>query len=285
MFKEYDVATLKKLQNIELGILKDFLFICEKYHLTYFSFAGTAIGALRHQGFIPWDDDIDVCLPRKDYEKFIRAAKKEFPDKYTVMNAEEDENYPLTTTRWMLKGTKFREEALKDIDCELGIFLDIYPFDNASDDEKEYKKQAWDAWFWSKILILRCIPKPVILGKGFKVTLMKLICRMAHFFLKIFGFSKKKIYRKCKAAMTRYNDRETGRLSYLCDTDRFWNTIDKKDLFPLRQEPFEDVKLNFPANIEKMLSQMHPDFMTLPPVEKRKNHYPYQLDLGKYGRE
>ena len=85
--------------------------------------------------------------------------------------------------------------------------------------------------------------------------------------------------------MTRCNDRETRRLSYLCDTDRFWNTIDKQDLYPLRKEPFEDVYLNFPANIEKMLSQMHPDFMTLPPVEKRKNHYPYQLDLGQYGRD
>ena len=285
MFKEYDEETLKKLQRTELEILKDFLWICEQYNLTYFSFAGTAIGALRHKGFIPWDDDIDVCLPRKDYEAFIRAAKKEFPDKYTVMNAEENENYPLTTTRWMLKGTSFREEALKDIDCELGVFLDIYPFDNVSDDEKEYKKQAWDAWFWSKILILRCIREPVILGTGFRVSAVKAACRAGHWFLKTFGFSKKKIYRKCKAAMTRYNDRETGRLSYLCDTDRFWNTIDKQDLYPLRKEPFEDVYLNFPANIEKMLSQMHPDFMTLPPVEKRKNHYPYQLDLGQYGRD
>ncbi len=285
MFKEYDDSTLKTLQRIELGILKDFLYLCGKYELTYFSFAGTAIGALRHQGFIPWDDDIDVCLPRKDYEKFIQAAKEEFGEKYTVMNAEYDENYPLTTTRWMLKGTKFREEALRDIDCELGIFLDIYPFDNVSDDDKEYRKQARDAWFWSKILILRCMPKPVILGSGFKVAVERAVCRAAHLFLKVFGFSKKKIYQKCKAAMTRYQDRETGRLSYLCDTDRFWNTIEKKDLYPLRQEPFEDIKLNFPNHIEKMLSQMHPDFMTLPPVEKRKNHYPYQLDFGEYGRE
>ena len=272
MFKEYDEQTLKRLQQIELGILKDFLFLCDKYHLTYFSFAGTAIGALRHQGFIPWDDDIDVCLPREDYEKFIQAAKSEFPDKYVVMNAEENENYPLTTTRWMLKGTKFREEALKDVNCDLGIFLDIYPFDHVADDEREYRKQAWDAWFWSKILILRCIPRPVILGKGLRVSAVKAACLFVHYFLRIFGFSRKKIYGKCKAAMTRYNHRETGRLSYLCDTDRFWNTIDKKDLYPLRKEPFEDLDLNFPANIEKMLSQLHPDFMTLPPVEKRKNH-------------
>ena len=85
MYKEYDQETLKKLQKTELGILKDFLRLCEKYHLTYFSFAGTAIGALRHKGFIPWDDDIDVCMPRKDYVKLQKAVRKEFPDRYQMM--------------------------------------------------------------------------------------------------------------------------------------------------------------------------------------------------------
>ena len=111
MSREYDQATLQRLQKLELDILKDFIYVCDKYELTWFSFAGTAIGALRHGGFIPWDDDIDVCLPREDFEKFLVAAQKEFPDKYVMMNAEIDENYPLTTTRWMLKGTKFKAHS------------------------------------------------------------------------------------------------------------------------------------------------------------------------------
>lgn len=285
MYKEYDEPTLKRLQGIELGILKDFLYLCEKYHLTYFSFAGTAIGALRHQGFIPWDDDIDVCLPRRDYQKFLKVAKKEFSDKYTIMNADNDENYPLTTTRWMLKGTEFREESFKDIDCELGIFLDIYAFDNVSDNEWKYKIQAFEAWFWSKILILRCMPEPVIIGKGPKVEIEKLICKIAHKVLCMMGFSKKKIYRLCRRAMTRYNKQDTKRIAYLCDTNRYWNTIALEDLYPLRQVPFEDVMLNFPKEVEKIVSQMHPNFMELPPVEKRKNHYPYRLDMADYGLE
>ncbi|MCI8402355.1 MAG: LicD family protein [Lachnospiraceae bacterium] len=285
MGREYDEATLKRLQQLELGILKDFIWLCEKYELTWFSFAGTAIGALRHKGFIPWDDDIDVCLPRPDFEKFLMAAKKEFPDKYRMMNAEIDENYPLTTTRWMLAGTKFKEMPLRDVPCELGIFLDIYPFDNVADDEKAYKKQAWDAWFWSKVLILRCLPRPMLRFRGWKAALVTAVCVAVNFFLGLFGFSRQKIYARCKAAMTRYNDRETKRISYLCDTDRFWNTIALEDLYPIQKLDFEDIQVNFPHGVEKMLSQMYPDYMTLPPVEKRRNHFPYELDFGRYGEQ
>ncbi len=281
MYKEYDQETLKKLQKTELMILKDFLWLCEKYHLTYFSFAGTAIGALRHKGFIPWDDDIDVCMPRRDYIKLQKAVKKEFPDRYQIMNAEVCEAYPLTTTRMMLRGTKFREVAFRDLDCELGIFLDIYPFDPVPDDEKAYKRQAFTAWFYSKLLILRCIPEPVIMGTGWKTALMRLACKGAHHMMKGLGISRRRLYCRCRRAMMRYQGQETKRLSYLCDTNRFWNTIALDDLYPLRQEPFEDVYLNFPKNIEKMLSQMWPDFMTLPPVEKRKNHHPYELEFGE----
>ena len=73
MSREYDQATLQRLQKLELDILKDFIYVCDKYDLTWFSFAGTAIGALRHGGFIPWDDDIDVWMPREDYNRLIES--------------------------------------------------------------------------------------------------------------------------------------------------------------------------------------------------------------------
>lgn len=281
-YREYDPDTLKRLQDAELSILKDFIWLCEKYDCTWFSFAGTAIGALRHQGFIPWDDDIDVCLPRKDYDRLLAAVEREFPDKYLVMNAPHNENYPLTTSRIMLRGTRFREYALKDIDCELGIFLDVYPFDYVPKEESAYRRQAIRAWFWSKILILCCVPDPVIMGQGFKVQAAKRICWAAHYVFKGIHLSKAWVYQKCLRAMTCCKE-NTGRLAYLCDTSPFWNTIEEEDLFPLRKEPFEDVMVNFPNHIEKMLEKMWPDFMTLPPVEKRKNHYPYELDFGDKG--
>lgn len=153
--KEYDEATLKKVQQTEMEILRDFIKVCDENNLTWFGDAGSGIGAIRHKGFIPWDDDIDVMLPRKDFDKMMEVIKRDYSDKYSIANVETMKNYPLMTTRIMMKGTTFIEEPLKNIKCDLGIFLDVYPLDNISDDEEELKKQAKAAWFWSKLLILR----------------------------------------------------------------------------------------------------------------------------------
>ncbi|MDD6795789.1 MAG: LicD family protein [Clostridiaceae bacterium] len=280
MYKEYDEKTLKKVQETELEILRDFVELCDKHNIEYFGIAGTGIGALRHQGFIPWDDDIDVALTRKNFDKFIEKAKIELSDKYTIMNAEEFENYPLMTTRLMKKGTHFREYALKDVKCDLGIFLDIYAFDNISDDEKEFKKQARAAWFWSKLMILRSVPFPVLAFKGVKAKIIHTITAIVHYLMVACRISKKFLYKKCYNSITRYNDRETKRVAYLCDTSPYTNTINNKDLYPLKKLPYEDMQLSFPNDMHEMLVSQYGDYMQLPPEEKRKNHYPYELDFG-----
>lgn len=277
--KEYDEATLKKVQQYEMSILKDFISVCEEYNLTYFALAGTGIGALRHKGFIPWDDDIDVGLPRKDYEKLLEVFEEKYSDKYTIGNAEHMKNYPLMTTRIMIKGTKFVEESLKNIKCELGIFLDVYAFDNVSDNEKEFKKQARDAWFWSKILILRHIAFPVLPFKGVKGKLAHAVCAVAHGVLVLFHISPRWIYNRCKKASCKYNNIETNRMAYFCDTSPYINMVSRDKSFPLIALDFEDIKLNFQKDLDEMLTFVYGDYMQLPPVEKRKNHYPYCLEF------
>ena len=108
MPEKYDTQTLKKLQSLELEMLEDFVSLCEKHRLRYFGIGGTGIGALRHKGFIPWDDDIDLAFPRSDYERFCRLVEEEMGDKYQILSAETDENYPLFTARMMRRGTTFR---------------------------------------------------------------------------------------------------------------------------------------------------------------------------------
>ena len=103
--KFYEPEVLKQLQGEILSILDDFIRICEDYHLEYFGIAGTGIGALRHKGFIPWDDDIDIAMPRRDFEHLLRIVEKKMSDRYLVLNAERYPNYPLMTTRLVKKGT------------------------------------------------------------------------------------------------------------------------------------------------------------------------------------
>lgn len=281
-FKEYDKETLQKIQQTEMEILKDFIEVCENHNLTYFGIAGTGIGALRHQGFIPWDDDIDVAMPRDDFEKLVRLIEKEKGDKYLIMDTKHYPNYPLMTTRITMRGTKFKEDALKSIDAPMGIFLDLYPLDKMSDDPKEAKKQARDAWFWSKILILRSIPFPMLGFTGWKKKVIHAICGLAHLGLKILHIPKLWIYKKAYEAETRYNHYEkTERLDFFCDTTPYMNLYYVKDIYPLRKLPFEDIELNFPCNIDRNLRAMYGDYMQLPPEEKRKNHYPFELQFPR----
>ncbi len=274
----YDDETLRKLQLCELEILKDFVKICEENNLCYFGFAGTAIGAIRHGGFIPWDDDIDIAILREDFEKFLEIAKRDYSDKYTILNGDEEPNYPLLTTRWIMKGTQFIEWPLKDLDVDFGIFLDIYAMDRIPDDEKLFKKQARKAFFYSKLLILRSIATPMLPFKGAKAKLVHAICAVVHFFLKLFRVSKVKLYKKCLEISKMYNHLEnTKRVDFLCDTNAYMDIIYTEELFPLKKFKFEDIELPFPGQVEKYLTRCYGDFMQLPPEDNRKNHMPYKL--------
>ena len=82
MHEFYEPQVLARLQNTELQILKDFMEFCDSHGLLYFGIGGTGIGAMRHGGFIPWDDDIDIAMPRRDFEQFLSLAKKEFAGRY-----------------------------------------------------------------------------------------------------------------------------------------------------------------------------------------------------------
>lgn len=285
MSEFYDPEVLSHLQKVEMLILKDFMAICEKHNLTYFGCAGTGIGALRHQGFIPWDDDIDIALPREDYEKLIKAVEEEYGDKYHMLNTANDINYPLATTRMCLNGTVFHEHAVKNVDCDWGIFLDLYALDNAADGKLAFKWQMWCTWFWSKILILRSMPKPYLAFKGAKAKLVYIITSMIHYTMKFLHISKRWLIRRLDKISQKYNNTETKRMGYFCDTKPDINLFTKDKTFPLRKLKFEDVELPFENDLEEMLTFVYGDYMTMPPIEKRKTHFPYRLDFGKYGPE
>lgn len=277
----YEQDELAKVQATELEILRDFMQICDDNGLSYFGVAGTGIGAIRHGGFIPWDDDIDIAMPRKDFERMIELVEEKLGDKYYILNTEHNKNYPLMTTRMCKRGTKFVEKPLMNIDCDFGIFLDLYPFDNYPDNELLFCIQKWRAWFYSKLLILRSIPEPVLAQTGNLKTAITLVCKAVHNIMDFLRIDKMFLYNRCKKICTMYNDKETKRFGYPCDTSPDYNKLYKKKVFPLRKWKFEDVELNFPKDMKGMLRNFFGDtYMTLPPEEKRKTHFPYILDFG-----
>ena len=117
---------LRRLQLCELAILDEFVRICEKYDLRYYLVGGTLLGAVRHQGFIPWDDDIDVAMPRQDYDRF---APKELAPQYFYQSPNTDPYYFLTYNKIRKNGTEVYEERFKDAKFHKGVFIDIFPLD------------------------------------------------------------------------------------------------------------------------------------------------------------
>ena len=281
LYKEYDEKTLHRLQQIELEILRDFDELCTENGLSYFGCGGTAIGAVRHHGMIPWDDDIDVGLLRKDYEKFLRIARqKKWRRKYKVVNAATMENYPLMTTRWCKKGTKFKEDALKNIDGDLGIFLDIYCFDNIPDNEVLMKIHGWRSWFWGKMLILYWLDEPVLYFGGILGKAVTGTSKVIHKGMRVLHVSPRWLYRHAKRVSGCYNGQETKRANYLHDPRPFISIVEKKDIFPVQRMEFSGQEICEPADVDAYLSRRFGDYMTMPPEDKRHNHPPYELDLG-----
>ena len=124
--QEYDKNTLKHLQEVQLMILKDFIDICEKHDLEYCAYGGTVIGAIRHEGFIPWDDDIDVLMLREDYEKFLKIMDEMQSEKYELLNIDKYEDYHYMFSKLSLKGKKFKNHWCLKKSFNVGINIEIF---------------------------------------------------------------------------------------------------------------------------------------------------------------
>lgn len=277
-YKQYELEVLKRLQNEELGILKDFIKICEKYDINYFVMYGTAIGAVRHNGFIPWDDDMDICMLRADYEKFLEVAPQEVEGKYKIMGPDSEETYYNLVPNMNKIGTKFHTIYDRG-KYDSGILIDIFPLDCVADDEKEKKKQIKKAKFWRELYILKNVNFYKLHQPGIKTKIKHIICAIVHYALNIFGISGEFIYKQHKKVAQKYNGK-TNNVTSFVEYDAYETCMSIDDIFPLKKVKYDDIYVNIPNEYDKILTNRYGDYMELPKEEERKNHYPYFLDFG-----
>lgn len=279
-YKEYEPSVLKRVQDTQLEILEDFIKVCEKYNLVYFMLGGTGIGVVRHQGFIPWDDDIDVAMPRGDYEKFMKVMDQEMGDRYKILTPLVDKNYACNVTHLQKKGTKFVPYVSRKMKCDLCIDIDIFPLDHMPDDPAKRRRQLKRTWILNKLIFLCGSPEPIIPLNGIKKQVARIICAFTHYILKIFHVSPRFLYKCLLREAKRYNNQKTKYINAFEVTMSDRAYISQKELFPMKKMPFEHLVVNMPNDYDTYLRRLFGNYMQLPPVEKRVNHCPYVLDFG-----
>ena len=282
LYTQYEPETLKKLHQVELEIIQAVAEVCEKHNLCYFAAWGTAICIKRHQGFIPWDDDVDLAMPRKDYDKFLEVCEEEFKGKYEVVNPLTKPTYCCTVTHVQKVGTKFVLSLYKGkAPYEGGICIDIFPLDNLSDDPKLQKKQLRRAWFLGRLIFLVGTPHPVIPVKTPVIRQgMMVACFIAHYLLKLFRFSPAKCYQKLEKEKIRYENIETKDVAPLDDPGATRSRMKRSEISKMTYKKFENLMLPVPEENDAILRRYYGDYMQLPPVEQRVNHPPQIVAFG-----
>ena len=273
-YTDYSDETIHKLQELELMILKDFIAICEENNIEYFIYGGSALGAVRHGGFIPWDDDIDIIMFRKDYEKFKKVALSKPNNKYNFLTSK-TKDYFFLFSKIMLKNTIFEEWWVNQVDFDLGIDIDIFVLDKVPDNKLK-------RFFHVKRcrVLDRLLAMSVIKFKGYP-SLVQALANTGHAFLKLFNISRESLFDKTHKLLDKYNDKDC---ECVCDISALHHPQIYKisDFKPGKTIMFEDVEVHCPNNLDSILTQIYGDYMKLPPKDERTNHFNEFIDFGNY---
>ncbi len=275
-YNNYDNNTLKHLQKLELMILKDFIQICEDNNINYFMCGGSLLGAIRHRGFIPWDDDVDVIMLRPDYEKFVEIYNKHPLEKYDLLTPENTTDYFLLFSKLVLNGTKFEEWWDKQVNFNLGIFMDIFILDTAPNNKIIQKLHIY------KVRILNRLISISTLKYENYPKMTQIIVNSLHSIFKFLKISPNYFKKKTIKLLKKYEDTNSNYVFDVAAT-LFPPIHLKNDYMPPKKIKFEDTIVNIPNNYKAILKRTYGDnYMTLPPKEERYNHITYNLDFGIY---
>ncbi len=281
---DYDPKDLKALQNVELEILKKFDDICQRYQIEYFVVFGTALGAVRHKGFIPWDDDIDVGMMREEYTKLKKVPADEWGDCILSDAYDRTKGHVLIYPQIYKKGTAFEtvyhnRYDKKPKDHILPIWIDIFIYDYVSS-VNEVKKKYKKANLIRKLFYYSKYGTKVHLDDPINRKLSCLCKDVCHNILSMRRDEDLRLYNK----YLRMVSNKDGKFITTFDTsvlkEIIKSVIPYEDMFPTIRVPFEDIEVSIPKCYDKMLNQIYGDYMELPPVEKRINHPPKVLDIG-----
>lgn len=256
-------TNLRKHQMVMLDALKELDRICKKHKILYFLFAGTALGAVRHNGFVPWDDDIDIIMPRTEYNRFLAVAEEELDKKY-FLQREFSQHWPVFYSKLRVNGTACIEKYYpKDKNMHQGIFVDIFPCDNLSD----FRIMRYLQFVASKVVIAKALDKRGYLTDSKFKKFIMFMCRplSMNFFLKL-AKKEKNSNTKCVH-------------SFFAGASKYRKNIFPREWFAKSCDmSFEGENMPVSENYDGMLKVIYGEYMVLPPEEKRKVKHSMLID-------
>lgn len=262
---------MNPLQQKQLDILKAFIRVCDKHNLEYFLVYGTALGAIRHKGFIPWDDDIDVGMPRADYEKYIQLQSEYEGTPYFIQTFKSDPCYIYNYAKLRDSSTTFLENAFKNHRINQGVFIDVFPVDGMSREEGDREKIGKkNKFIWRQVYFsyLPALRRKIHKRTWFKDILLNIVAGLFYVF-DIAHYRNKRVERFVRqvpfeeAKMAGIMFGFTWRINCM-PADIFRETI---------KVPFEDIEVKVVKQYDRYLTLLYKDYMKFPPVEQQVGHH------------
>lgn len=271
---------LAKLQLIELDILVKISELCDAYHIEWWLDSGTCLGAVRHGGFIPWDDDIDIGMMRPDYDRFCKIALAGgLPEGYSLHTSNNTPGYAAMFAKVYKDGTTFENQESREAKSNMGIFVDVFPYDYLYEDSRMRAKQmklALRAQRGSYLYHSSSINVP---HKGLLGIVEKASCRLLHIIERVWNSDASSYQSRFDQAIP---DPRKGRTSdeVISLAWPYINSVKFADVVPTTQQEFEGRLFPVPGNTEKYLTAMYGDWRKIPSPEERHTHLPLQIDFG-----
>ena len=263
---------MSEIQSVSLEILKEVTDFCDQNKIKYFLAYGTLIGAIRHQGYIPWDDDVDIMMGRPEYDRFLKLFKeKNKNSNLKLFTQEENKDYPYILAR--ISDSRYYIDVKNEKTCGLGIFIDIYPLDGIGHDYEESIETLKKTTRYPSLIFL-ATRKYYHFGttKGFKKRMEKI---PAFIYAHIMG--KKYFRRKLEGILSKfeYDTCEYVGAAMWC-TQPLKNAYKKEWCEDLIKAKFDKYEFYIPKHYDEILRTTYGDYMKLPPEKDRIYHHLYK---------
>lgn len=272
--KYMDNDTLRKLQMSQLEIAKEIKRVCDILGIDYFLDAGTLLGAVRHQGFIPWDDDLDIGMLRSDYDRFVNEAGKILGNQFFLQTCETDLSYGLTFAKVRKNGTIYLEETAIDCNAHNGVYVDIFPYDDFPMKKSQQNEQRRKLFFIRRAILQKCGYKPWLVSS--KNAIVKITKGFLYWWSGVFTipYSKNQLFSQYEKIAQKYNGVESDILFKSDGASDYGAWLIKKECVSKTiLLLFEGEMFKCPIGYIDYLISIYGNYLELPPVEERCNRH------------